>query len=175
MASQSTQPPATNPAPQELTNNDLALLLNTLNPVALKCFALGLQLGVNDSRIRNIRSNNSQCEDQLCEIISERLRQESPLTWHDIVRALRAVSENRLASEIENKYIHHPPPLASVAPQANTVSPTTSSLTSSLQSSSQCDTSPTLAHSSASVVSTPLQYSQSIHCINQYPPCCTST
>ena len=42
MASQSTQPPSTNPAPQELTNNDLALLLNTLNPVALKCHNLGL-------------------------------------------------------------------------------------------------------------------------------------
>ena len=152
MTSQPTQPPATNPAPQELTNNDLALLLDTLNPVASKCFALGLQLGVNDSRIRNIRSNNSQCEDQLREIISERLRQESPLTWHDIARALRAgsVSENRLASEIENKYIHHLPPPASVAPQANTASLATSSLTSSLQSSlpaSQRDTSP-LASSS---------------------------
>ena len=188
MASQSTQPPATNPAPQELTNNDLALLLDTLNPVASKCFALGLQLGVNDSRIRNIRSNNSQCEDQLREIISERLRQESPLTWHDITRALRAdsVSENRLASEIENKYIHHLPPPASVAPQANTASLATSSLTSSLQSSSQCDTSPPLAHSSASVASTdtivhiplsklPLKYSQHIQSISsEYPRPSTS-
>ena len=45
------------------------------------------------------------CEDQLHEIISERLRQESSLTWHDIVRALRAdsMSENRLISGIENK------------------------------------------------------------------------
>ena len=188
MASQSTQPPATNPVPQELTNNDLALLLDTLNPVASKCFALGLQLGVNDSRIRNIKSNNSQCEDQLREIISERLRQESPLTWHDIARALRAnsVSENRLASEIENKYIHHLPPPASVAPQANTVSLATSSLTSSLQSSSQCDTSPLLAHSSASVASTdtivhiplsklPLKYSQHIQSISsEYPRPSTS-
>ena len=188
MASQSTQPPATNPLPQELTNNDLALLLDTLNPVASKCFALGLQLGVNDSRIRNIRSNNSQCEDQLREIISERLRQESPLTWHDITRALRAgsVSENRLASEIENKYIHHLPPPASVAPQANTVSLATSSLTSSLQSSSQCDTSPPLAHSSVSSASTdtivhiplsklPLKYSRHIKSISsEYPRPSTS-
>ena len=188
MASQSTQPPATNPVPQELTNNDLALLLNTLNPVASKCFALGLQLGVNDSRIRNIRSNNSQCEDQLREIISERLRQESPLTWDDIARALRAdsVSENRLASEIENKYIHHLPPPVSVASQANTPSLATSSLTSSLQSSSQCETSPSLAHSSASVASTdtivhiplsklPLKYSRHIQSISSgYPRPSTS-
>ena len=152
MASLSIQPPAINPAPQELTNNDLALLLNTLNPVTSKCFALGLQLGVTYPQLRKIEYEYRRCDDQLREIISERLRQESPLTWHDIARALRAgsVSENRLASEIENKYVRHLPPPASVAPQANTVSLTTSSLTSSLQSSllaSQCDTSP-LASSS---------------------------
>ena len=150
MASQSTQPPATNPVPQELTNNDLALLLNTLSPVASKCFALGLQLGVTYPQLRKIEYEYRRCDDQLREIISERLRQESPLTWDDIVRALRAVGENRLASEIENKYIHHLPPPASVAPQANTASLATSSLTSSVQSSlpaSQCDTSP-LASSS---------------------------
>ena len=175
MASQSTQPPATNPAPQELTNNDLALLLNTLNPVASKCFALGLHLGVTYPELRKIEYNYRRCEDQLREIISERLRQESPLTWYEITRALIAVSENRLASEIENKYIHHLPPPASVAPQANTVSLASSSLTSLLQSSSQCDTSPLLAHSSASVASTPLQYSPRIHSINrQYPPPSTS-
>ena len=177
MASHSTQPPATNPAPQELTSNDLELLLNTLNPVASKCFALGLQLGVTYPQLRQIEYNYRRCEEQVREIISERLRQESPLTWHDIARSLRAdsVSENRLASEIENKYIHHLPPPASVAPQANTVSLATSSLTSSLQSSSQCDTSPPLAHSSASVASNPLQYSQHIHSINQqYPPPSTS-
>ena len=64
---------------------------------------------------------------------------------YDIVRALRAVGENRLASEIEIKYMHHLSPLTSVAPQANTASLATSLLTSSLQSSlpaSQCDTSP---------------------------------
>ena len=36
MASQSTQPSATNPAPQELTNNDLALLLNTQHSSAVE-------------------------------------------------------------------------------------------------------------------------------------------
>ena len=36
MASQSTQPPATNPVPQELTNNDLALLLNTQHSSAVE-------------------------------------------------------------------------------------------------------------------------------------------
>ena len=144
MASQSTQQPATNPVPQELTDSHLRLLLETLNPVASKCHNLGVHLGLSSSQLHAIEHNYRKCEDQLREIISERLRQESPLTWHGIFRALRAVSENRLASEIKNKYIHNLPPPASVAPQANTVSLATSSLTSSLQSSlpaSQCDTS----------------------------------
>ena len=178
MANQSTQPPTT-PAPQKLTNNDLALLLNTLNPVASKCLALGLQLGLNDSQLRIIERDYRKCQDQLREIISERLRQESPLTWHDIARALRAesVGERRLASEVENKYINHLPPPASVALQVNTISlVTSSSQTSPLQSSlpsSQCDTcpltslsvnqtntSPSLAHLSDSVAS-----SSAIQCL----------
>ena len=122
MASQSTQSPATNPAPQKLTDSHLRLLLETLNPVASKCHNLGVHLGLSSSQLHAIEHDYRKCEDQLREIISERLRQESPLTWYDIVRALRAVNENRLASEIENKYIHHLPPPPSVAPQANTVS-----------------------------------------------------
>ena len=191
MASQSTQPTATNATLQELTNNDLPLLLNTLNPLASKCHDFGVHLGLSDSRIKIIKGNNTQCEDQLREIISERLRQESPLTWHDIVIALRAnsVSDNRLASEIENKYmyIHHLPPPASVALQANTVSLATSSLTSLLQSASLYYISPPLAQSSASVASTdsvvhiplsklPVRFSEHVQSISpQYPQPSTST
>ena len=140
MASQSTQPPVTNPAPQELTNNDLALLLDTLNSVATKCFALGLQLGLDDVQLGQIEYDHKRCKDQLRVIISARLRQVSPLTWHDIIRALRAdsVHENGLASEIENRYIHHLPPPASVAPQANTASLAASSLLQSSLPASQC-------------------------------------
>ena len=38
----------------------------------------------------------------------ERLKQKSPLTWLDIVRALRSdiLRENRLASQIEDRYVH---------------------------------------------------------------------
>ena len=89
-------------------------------------------------------------------------------------------------SDLENKYIHHLPPPASVAPQANTVSLATPSLTSSLQSSSQCDTSPPLAYSSVSSASTdtiihiplsklPLKYSRHIRSISlEYPRPSTS-
>ena len=132
MASQSLY--TTNPIPQELTDNDLALLMNTLNPIASKCFALGLQLGMKYHQLHRIEYDYRRCEDQLRGIVSERLKQESPLTWHDIVRALRAdsVRENRLASEIENMFIHHLPPPASLAPQAYS-STDASLLTSTLQ------------------------------------------
>ena len=151
MGNKSAKPPTTKQAPQKLTNNDLELLVDTLNPVASKCYVLGIQLGLDDYPIRSIIKIYKQNKDRLREIILARLRQEPPLTWHDIARALRAdsVSENSLASEIENKYIPHLPPPASLAPQANT-SFATSSLIPSLQSASQCHNSP-LSHSAYSV------------------------
>ena len=98
----------TNSAHKELTINDLPLLCNTLNSVAPKCFALGLQLGVKDAKIRIIMANNtSNCEAQLREIITERLKQASPLTWHKIVTALRSPSVNHpdLVRHIQSWYI----------------------------------------------------------------------
>jgi hypothetical protein len=138
MASQVTQPTL-----PELTSNDLPLLLDTLTPVASKCLALGLQLGVKYPQIQNIEHNCRKCEDKLREIISERLRQEQPLTWPDRVRALRAdcVGKNRLASELEHKYLHHMHPPASVAPPTKADSLVTS-LNQSSPPTSQCDISP---------------------------------
>ena len=118
---------------KELTINDLPRLCNTLKPVASKCFDLGLQLGVECPRIRNIEHNYRKSKDQLREIISERLKQDSPLTWRDIVTALRAlrIREYTLASKIERDHIRNLQPSTSVAPQVSTVSsvpPTSSSL-----------------------------------------------
>ena len=95
-------------SPKELTTNDLAVICNALNDVAPKCFELGLQLGVRKANIDIIMKNNKDdCQAQLREIISERLKQDSPLTWHDIVRALRSPSVNHpdLARHIESWYI----------------------------------------------------------------------
>ena len=119
MASQSTQSSSTNSSFKELTINDLPHLCNTLNPVASKCSALGLQLGVEYPQIRNIEHNYRTCEDQLREIISERLKQDPPLTWHEIVTALRSpnVGEHSLASQIESQYIS-----PSLDPQENPAS-----------------------------------------------------
>ena len=135
MTSQSTQSSSTNSAVKELTINDLPLLCNTLNPVVSKYFALGLQLGVEYPQIRAIEYNYRKSKDQLREIISERLKQDSPLTWDDIVIALRedSVREFSLASQIEYDHIHHLQPPTSVAPRSGTkpsIPPTPSSLMS---------------------------------------------
>ena len=115
-------------------------------------------------QLRNIEHNYRKCEDQLHEIIAERLKQEPALTWHDIVTALRAdsVREYSVASEIEHKYIHCQPPPASVPPQVSTessVSLATSLLTSAqfslpAQSISQCPTSPLANRESSLSVNT---------------------
>ena len=133
----------TQPTPQKLTSNDLPLLLDTLTPVASKCFALGLQLGVKYPQMQIIEHNCGKSEDKLRGIISERLGQEQPLTWPDIVRALRAdcVGETRLARELEHKYTHHLHPSTSVAPPTKAGSLATSLLQSSLPTS-QCDVLP---------------------------------
>ena len=104
MASQSTQ---SNSSSKKLTINDLPLLCNALNPVASKCFALGLQLGVQYPQIYNIQHNYRTCEDQLREIILERLKQDKRLTWHNIVTALRSPSVNHpdLVGHIESWYM----------------------------------------------------------------------
>ena len=161
MASQS---PSTNPIYEELTSNDLRDILNTLNPVAPKCYDLGLQLGIEDTKMHIIEHDNRKCEDQLREILRERLKQESPLTWHDIVTALRAerVGEQYLANAIDHKYIHCQHPPASVPPQVSTESSAslaTSLLTSAqsslpTQSISQCTTSPLANRESSLSVNT---------------------
>ena len=131
MASQSTQSSSTNSSRKELTINDLPLLCNILNPVASKCFAVGLQLGVEYSQLCTIDSDYRKSNDQLREIISERLKQASSLTWHDIVTALRSDSIREcLANQIEQEYFLQP--ATSVAPQVSI-----SSLSTTLQSSTQ--------------------------------------
>ena len=95
-------------SPKELTSNDLPVLCNALNDVAPKCFELGLQLGLRKTNIEIIMKNNKDdCQAQLREIISERLKQTSPLKWHAIVRALRSPSVNHpdVARHIQSWYI----------------------------------------------------------------------
>ena len=88
---------------QVFTSNDLATLVNELNPVAPECFAFGLQLGLHYEQLRTIEHDFHKCEDQLREIIAIRLNQGPPLTLCDVATALRAdsIGENELASELD--------------------------------------------------------------------------
>ena len=107
----------------KLTSNDLGLLVNELDSVASLCHNFGLQLGVKNADISIIeRDNKGDSRSQLRNILDQRLKQEPPLMWYDIVRALRANSmrQHHLASEVESMHIPplHPP--AAVAPQVST-------------------------------------------------------
>ena len=92
----------------ELTSNDLALLVNTLSPVASKCASFGLQVGLQYSQLRAIEYDHKRCEDQLREILAVRLKERPPLTWRDIISALEApaMMENRLARQIEAQFVN---------------------------------------------------------------------
>ena len=94
----------------ELNETHIPWLLNILNTVATKSSLLGIQLGIPNSQICLIEHNCNKC-DQLRAVIADRLKQEDPLTLHDIATALRTecIGENRLARSIESQ---SPPPLA---------------------------------------------------------------
>lgn len=75
-----------------LTIRDLPCIFDTIISVAPDCHNLGLQLGLQYHQIRTIEKNKGDCKDQLREIIATRLNQEVPLTWREIITALRANS-----------------------------------------------------------------------------------
>ena len=108
MDDMSSKPLPTTQPPKHLICNDLPLLISTLNPVAAKCYDIGLQLGLQSSHLAIIRCNNSTHKSQLREIIKWRLKQEPLLTWSDIVTALQSntVGEDTFAREIEHRFLH---------------------------------------------------------------------
>ena len=101
-----------------VTKTNLPDLLNILNKVAAKYYDLGIQLGIADWKIDNIEQNHSKCEDRLRAVITERLKQEEPLTWHDVATALRAecVNTKWLASQVEHQYLRADQPLLCAGP-----------------------------------------------------------
>ena len=92
----------------ELSPNDLFIILNEVTSMSPRNVVLfGLQLNVTRNVIEGFEiRHNRDMKQCLTEILNERLKQEPPLTWPDIVTALRAdsVGEGRLAREIESKY-----------------------------------------------------------------------
>ena len=120
--SRPTPPPSSQPLQQtELSDNDLSLILNALSSISMEnVINFGLNLKVSQSTIVGFeRRYNGNMRDCLREILNERLKQEPPLTWHDIVTALRSpsVCEDRLARQIESQYMTHSQHVSSVPQQ----------------------------------------------------------
>ena len=108
----------------KLTSNDLQQVLNALSSISPhKVINFGLALNVTRNEIEAFEIRYSQnMDDCLREILNLRLSQLPPLTWDDIVTALRSdsIKQHSLASQIKQKYLLQPP--TSVAPQVSIAS-----------------------------------------------------
>ena len=104
-----------------LSSHNLPQVLNDLSSISAgSVINFGLNLNVSHNIIAVFeRKYNGDMRDILREILNERLKQEPPLTWHDVVAALRSpsVDEDRLATQIESQYLTHSHPLSSVTQQ----------------------------------------------------------
>ena len=102
----------------QLSSGDLFEVLEAVYFISKeKIFNFGLSLELEPKIINALQLRNDEKE-FLREILKERLKREPPLTWGDIVKALRSLSvgEDHLAREIEFQYVIHPQ-LPSSAPQ----------------------------------------------------------
>ena len=97
---------------EQLTVNELSRVHEELISIASKWKLFGGKIGVLPAELSNIEKSNTDFDDKLYKVLEYRLKQLPPLTWPDIVRALRspAVHEHALASHIGSKYsqLHTP-------------------------------------------------------------------
>ena len=95
---------------QELTEDDLADVLEAVIQAVTKYKFIGLKIGVTRSAIAAIEGQYSNTYDRLCEILSLRLRDLPLLTWQDIEGALRSklVGEAQLADNIRASHCKQP-------------------------------------------------------------------
>ena len=101
----------------ELSPNDLNKIVNEVTSMSpFKVVDFGLQLSISRVVIEGFEIRYRDMKQCLREILNERLKQEPPLTWPDMVTALRAnsVGESRLARHIELKYMASSLPPSSV-------------------------------------------------------------
>ena len=84
-----------------MTLDDLRELVNLLNPVRNKWYAVGLQLRVPVSDLNSIRSQFSDLGERLCEMLQLWLKRQGT-SWTDIFEALssRSVGEEQLGVEL---------------------------------------------------------------------------
>ena len=100
---------AINTSSFELSPNDLSIVFNEVTSMSpSNVVNFGLQLNITPNVIDCFEICHSRDMKQcLREILNERLKEEPPLTWPDIITALRAdsVGESRLAREIEARHM----------------------------------------------------------------------
>ena len=89
-----------------MNQDDLREILEELSTKSSKWYNIGVQLKVDKDQLDNIQIKCSDPKDQLREMIDERLKKVTPLTWSDLAAALRSktIGEERLAAEIEKKH-----------------------------------------------------------------------
>ena len=81
--------------------------LDILTPVAHNCILFGCQINVEDHVLSGIEREHISWSERLRKVLQYRLKQLPPLTWQDIVQALRSpsVQQHDLAKTIESQYI----------------------------------------------------------------------
>ena len=115
--------------PSTSSEPDISDLIELLAPIADKCIIFGSLIKVEHNVLARIDKDNNDSMNKLYCILEYRLDQEPPLTWHDIVRALKsaAICKLNLASNIESQYIspcqqQQPSSGESLSTQANSAS-----------------------------------------------------
>ena len=93
-------------ASRELGEEDLAVVIEALVPVAKELEFFGLQIGVQMNEIALIKKELTNPRLCLLKILHTRLERSPALTWNDIDRALRSKSVGmiQLANSINEKY-----------------------------------------------------------------------
>ena len=92
------------PAGQQLTVDDLRVVMKELNDVRAKWNNIGVQLGVSVGTLDAIKKQYSDPSDCLRETLTTWLKSSLCNKWADVVDALNVVGEARLAAELEHKY-----------------------------------------------------------------------
>ena len=120
------------PAGQQLSVNDLGVVLEALNKACVKWYNIGMQLGVEIDRLDVIKEQYDNPSDCLRETLKTWLKTYSSPTWSNIVDSLRSsvVGEVRLADDLKHKYCSTRNPSIAVTrhvpPTPVPVQPTTS-------------------------------------------------
>ncbi|XP_064401971.1 uncharacterized protein LOC135347820 isoform X4 [Halichondria panicea] len=93
----------------QLGTKDLQEVFSNLMEVVTNWFNLGLSLGIQVGTLKAIKSNESNDQDRLREMLTHWLQYSPSRTWNDICNGLRSdtVKQINLADKIEEKYKEH--------------------------------------------------------------------